>query len=115
LLGGPRSGSASVAGDNGRIGGVAKRGGLLPNDSFRAEESVDSPGPGSDACDSSRPGSGVWAMDTSSDVNWAGVGIWRTAGEAVGSEGNGEPRLAGELSSDRRDGDGMALGCDDEG
>lgn len=126
MLGGPRPGGASLAGDSGRIGGVPKRGGLLPKDSFSAEESADSPGPGSDDGGAfPRPGSGVSVVEGSGDVSWPGVGICRTAGEPVGNDGTGEPsraidcargrEAAGELWPESRDENGTALGFDDSG
>jgi len=120
LLSGSRVLLASCAGDKGRIGGVPKRGGLLPNDSLSAEDSADSPGAGSDERASPRPASGVWSSDGSSLASCAGVGIWRTEGEAVGKDGTGEPRRAviwsraieadGELRSEPR-GEGTGRGC----
>jgi hypothetical protein len=126
LLDGPRPGGASFAGESGRIGGVPKRGGLLPKDSFSAEESADSPGPGNeDGGASPRPGSGVSAAEGSADVSWPGVGICRTAGEPLGNDGTGEPsraidcargtEAAGELWPESRDDEGTALGFDDSG
>jgi len=100
------------------MGGVPKRGGLLPKDCFSAEERADSPGPGNEDCDSARPASGVCVAGESS--NWAGVGIWRTAGVPACGEGIGEPSRAieparvdsaGERRPDCRE-DGTACGFD---
>lgn len=124
MLGGPRPGGASFAGESGRIGGVPKRGGLLPKDSFKAEESADSPGPGSEEGGASpRPGKGVSVVEGSGDVSWPGVGICRTAGEPPGNEGTGEPsraidcargtEAAGELCAESREAEGTALGFED--
>lgn len=110
----------SGAGDSARIGGVPNRGGLLPNDSLKADERADSPGPGSDDWPSSRPGSGVCVVEGSSDASWAGVGICCTGTEPTGRDGTGEPSRAvdcsreteaeGELRSERCDEDGTARG-----
>jgi hypothetical protein len=120
----------ALSGERARIGGVPKRGGLLrPNDSFNAEDSADSPGPGSDDCGglSLLPGSGVCATEGSSDASCAGVGIWRTAGDPPGrDEGTGEPNRAvevareklpatGELCPESREEDGTARGREDSG
>lgn len=111
-----------MEGDSGRIGGVPNRGGLLPKDSFNAEESADSAGPGSDDCGSARPGRGVCVAGESS--SWPGVGIWRTAGEPVWTEGMGEPSRAmlparvtcdsaGDVRPESRDDEGTACGFDE--
>ena len=112
-------------GESGRIGGVPNRGGLLPKDSFRADERADSAGPGRDDCGSARPGSGVCVAGVSS--SWAGVGIWRTAGEPVCiEEGTGEPSramlslrvtcdCAGETRPESRDEEGTACGLVESG
>lgn len=114
-----------VDGDSGRIGGVPNRGGLSPNDSFSAEESADSAGPGSDDAVSARPASGVCVAGESS--SWPGVGIWRTAGSgACIEDGTGEPSRAvlsarvtcdsaGETRPESRDEEGTACGFDDSG
>jgi hypothetical protein len=95
LLGGPR-GATSWAGESGRIGGVPNRGGEFPNDSLKAEERLDSDGPGRDESGSARPGNGVCREDEL--AVWAGVGIWRMTGEPLGREGMDEPSLAVELA-----------------
>lgn len=104
------------------MGGVPKRGGLLPKDSLSAEDRADSPGPGRDDWPSSRPGSGVWLVDGSSDASWAGVGICWTGTEPTGSEGTGDPSRAvswsreteaeGELRSDGRGDEGIGRGLE---
>jgi hypothetical protein len=113
-----------VDGDSGRVGAGPNRGGLLPNDSFSAEESADSAGVGSEDCGSARPGSGVCTAGESSSL--AGVGIWRTAGEPNWVEGTGEPSRAmlsargacdpaGETRPSSRDDEGTACGVEDSG
>lgn len=100
------------------MGGVPNRGGLLPNDSFNADESADSPGPGKDVFGSVRPGSGDCVAGDSSSC--AGVGIWRTAGVPVCTEGMGEPSRAvesmrdpaGEICPEAREDDGTAFGME---
>lgn len=124
MLGGPREEEGCCDGEGGLIGGVPKRGGLFPIESFSAEDNADSDGPGSDDCSSGRPAIGVPGAEES--LIWLGVGIWRTAGVAPGMEGTGEPSLAvestremdcesaGELRPDaRRDEDpGTAFGLE---
>jgi hypothetical protein len=113
-----------VDGESGRIGAGPNRGGLLPNDSFNAEESADSAGPGKDDCGSARPGRGDCVAEVSSSC--VGTGIWRTAGEPIWVDGTGEPSLAmlsarvtcdsaGETRPDSRDWEGTAWGVDDSG
>lgn len=125
MLVGPREEDATGAATGGwdcGTGGVANRGGLLPSDSFKAEDKAEAPGPGSDDC-STRPASGV--CDESSRC--AGVGIWRTAGVPACKEATGEPsraiesareiecESAGELRPDSRDDARIARALDGSG
>ena len=109
-----------IEGESGHMGGVPNRGGLLPNDSLSADERADSAGPGRDDCGSARPGRDVCVAGVSS--SWAGVGIWRTAGEPVCEDaGTGEPSRAmlslratcdsaGDVRPESRDEEGAACG-----
>lgn len=132
MLGGPRAEAAALAaGDCGVADGAANLGGLLPSDSFNAEDKADVPGPGSDDFCSARPASGVWIGTGEISSSWAGVGICPTAGARDWSEeGTGEPSLAveslrtdcemdcdmdaaGELWPESLDEEGTARGLDD--
>ena len=76
-----RSEAAALrAGECGVAEGDANRGGLLPSDSFSAEDKADAPGPGSDDFCSARPGSGVSMGTGATSSSCAGVGTCPTAG-----------------------------------
>jgi hypothetical protein len=127
LLGGPRDEAAAFsAGDCGVATGTLNRGGLLPRDSFSAEDKADVPGPGSDDFCSARPANGVCMGTGETSSSWAGVGIWPTAGVRDWTEdGTGEPNLAvdsargtdsaSELRPEPLDEEGTASGFDDSG
>lgn len=131
MLGGPRAEAATlIAGDCGVAAGGANLGGLLPRDSFSAEDKAEVPGPGSEDFCSARPASGVWIGTGETSSSWPGVGICPTAGVRDWTEeGTGDPNRAvesalgtdcemdceGELRTESLDDDGTASGFDDSG
>lgn len=85
MLAGPfPDGGAPLSGDSGRMGGVLNLGGLRPNDSFNAEDSADSPGPGKeDAPAPAKPASGVCVCEDSPVASWGGMGTCGILGVPV--------------------------------
>lgn len=101
-----------MAGDCGVADVGANLGGLLPSDSFNAEDKADVPGPGSDDFCSARPGKGVCIGTGETSSSCAGVGICPIAGVRDWTE-DGTGELA-NLAVDSARGIDCEMDCEGE-